>query len=217
MLTSKIFRLVFSLIVLLTFSSCMRPPNNDFHPNHRVVSGAAVGGVVGATVNGVSKGVIASGAAMGGTAGIAVGSYMDSRQGLKYLLLRHDIRVIEYGDIVTMWIPTDPYFDFNVDDLNDVRYRSLNNIVKFIKTYPGATIHVAGFSDDAGTDRDQDHISDMRAQMVLAYLWAHGVPLERLDSVGYGDHFTLGDDDYVEGSALNRRIELQWRARSVII
>jgi outer membrane protein OmpA-like peptidoglycan-associated protein len=217
MLTSKISRLVFSLIVLLTFSSCMRPPNNDFHPSHRVVGTAGVGAIAGATVNGVTKGNVAAGAGMGLTAGIAVGSYMDSRQGLKYLLARRDIRVIEYGDIVTMWIPTDPYFDFNVADLNDVRYRSLNNIVKFIKTYPGATIHVAGFSDDAGTDRDQDSISDARAQMVLAYLWAHGVPLERLDSVGYGNHFTLGDDDYVEGSAWNRRIELQWRARSVII
>ena len=45
---------------------------------------------------------------------------------------------------------------------------------------------------------------------MVTFLWAKSVPTQRLKSEGFGQHFSVGNNQLIHGSAYNRRIEIQW-------
>lgn len=212
--SAKVFLLSILAIIL---SACVRPPHNDFQPHHRTIGGSILGAGLGGTVAAATEGSISAGMTAGGLVGFMVSSYMDSRQGLQFSLSRQGVQIIHYGDIVTMLIPTDNFFYFDSPELFDIEYPVLNDVVKYIRTYPDSPIYIAAFQGDAGTERDQDRLTKHRAEMMMTYLWAHGLHFERLHAMGYGSRFPIADNHFVEGSAMNRRLEIQWRAHRTFI
>ena len=70
-----------------------------------------------------------------------------------------------------------------------------------------AVIEVAGHTDAQGKRKDNQTLSEQRAQSVLDYLVGQGVAAERLKSAGYGQTRPVVDDDTEEAYAQNRRVE----------
>ena len=68
-------------------------------------------------------------------------------------------------------------------------------------------IEISGHADDQGDDATNDQLSKARAEAVLAYFVAAGVPADRLTAVGYGASRPVALNDTEEGRAQNRRIE----------
>ena len=64
-----------------------------------------------------------------------------------------------------------------------------------------------GHTDNAGDDALNLHLSQQRAQSVLAYLSDNGIQVERLTAKGLGESSPIASNDSVEGRAQNRRIE----------
>ena len=120
------------------------------------------------------------------------------------------IQFIQRGDRMTLIVPTDRYYLFNSPDFDDTEFTGLNNIAKLIRLFPCSTIIVAGFSDNVGKKSLQDRLSKARAETMLTFLWAKGVPAQRLKAEGFGQHFPVGNNKLIHGSAYNRRIEIQW-------
>ena len=123
---------------------------------------------------------------------------------------REAIQFVQRGDRMTLIIPTDRYYLFNSPDFDDTEFTALNNISKLVRLFPCSRIIVAGFSDNVGTQRLQDRLSKARAETMLTFLWAKGVPAQLLTADGFGQRFPVGDNHIIHGSAYNRRIEIQW-------
>lgn len=121
----------------------------------------------------------------------------------------HQIQVVNEGNRLTMVIPTDKYFVFDTPNISQLKLGYLADIVKLIQCFPESKIYVAGFTDDVGSDKHKKTLSQDRAQAVVAYLWAKGIPQARLNAEGYADKYPIGDNFLIHGSAFNRRVEVQ--------
>lgn len=200
-------------LIALSVTHCFKPPYNNFRPDHPVArhaaGGATIGVITGAVATSTLSGTVAGGL-IGGTIGGAIGLSKDTKKEIIRELQREDIQHVQYGDTITLIVPTDKYFMFNSPRLNELSYPGLNHVVKLIKLYPQTPIYVAGFTDNVGSRQHKKKISQAQAETLMSFLWANGIPAERLKAEGYGDKNDISDNTIIHGSAHNRRIEIQW-------
>lgn len=142
--------------------------------------------------------------------GFSRANYIKSSKKAVEQIMKSDMQLINEGHRITLLIPTDKYFIFNTSKLNDLRFAPLSSVVKLVKCFPNSPIYVAGFTDDIGRTEHREQLSQDRAQAMVAYLWAHGVPEAKLNAEGYGSRYDIANNHLIHGSALNRRIEIQW-------
>lgn len=74
-------------------------------------------------------------------------------------------------------------------------------------------VEVGGHTDSDGTDEKNQALSEARAQAVVDFMTARGVPAGGLNAVGYGESQPIADNATSEGKAQNRRISFDWQAR----
>ena len=125
-------------------------------------------------------------------------------------LANYDIQYVKRGDSITLIIPTDKFYQFNSGEINDLCYSGLMHVVNLIKRYPCQPIFVAGFTDDVGSKMHKRALSNAQAQSMVGFLWAHNISAERLHPEGYSDKHPIANNQLIRGSAMNRRIEIQW-------
>lgn len=125
-------------------------------------------------------------------------------------LYQNHIQYIQYGDTATVIIPTDEYYEFNSERLNDIRYSGLNYMVNLLDLSPCSKVYVAAFSDDVGSKHFQNQLTQAQAESMLTFLWANLRPAELLRAQGMGARFPIADNQSIRGSAMNRHIEVQW-------
>jgi len=121
-----------------------------------------------------------------------------------------DVQYVKYGDTRILILPTDHYFMHDSARLNELCYQGLYTITRLLKRYRCSTFYIAGFTDNVGTREHKKQLSQAQAETILSFLWANHVPACRLHAEGYGDHNTLANNHSIHGSALNRRVEIQW-------
>jgi outer membrane protein OmpA-like peptidoglycan-associated protein len=200
-------------LMICLLSSCFHPPFNNFRTDHRTArraaGGAAFGSAAGALTSGTLTGALLGGA-IGGTVGTIIGIHKDSKPNLVKELRKQNIQFVEYGDTMTLIVPTDKYFMFQSPRLTELCYPGLNNIVRLLKLYPQSPVYVAGFTDNVGSRFHKRMLSQAQAETILTFLWANGIQAYRLKAEGYGDKNPISENKLIHGSAQNRRIEIQW-------
>ena len=140
-------------------------------------------------------------------------SLTDSENTLIKKLNKRSIQVIHYGKTTTVIIPTDRYFIFDSAELNETCYAGLYDLKELVKKQRKKAIYVAAFTDNVGSIEHKEKLSHARAQTILTFLWANGIPAHYLNAKGFGDEYTVGNNKLIHGSAYNRRIEIQWSDR----
>jgi len=85
---------------------------------------------------------------------------------------------------------------------------TLQEIVKFMTTNTTAKLRVEGHTDNVGTPEANQALSEQRAHAVVVWLVAHGAPVARLGSRGWGETQPIADNSTLAGRAKNRRVEL---------
>ena len=125
-------------------------------------------------------------------------------------LNQYNIQFIQYRDTITLIVPTDQYFLFNSDRLNDLCLAGLDYIVELVKLYPGTTVYISAFSDKVGERQLRNELTQARAEAILTFLWSHNISSKKLRSAGFGARYPIADHDTIRGSAMNRRLEIQW-------
>lgn len=80
-----------------------------------------------------------------------------------------------------------------------------------IKANAALLIEVQGHTDNVGNEAYNQKLSESRAQSVMQWLTANGIPPARLSARGYGLKKPVADNDTDKGRALNRRVELACR------
>jgi outer membrane protein OmpA-like peptidoglycan-associated protein len=100
------------------------------------------------------------------------------------------------------------YFDYDADTLRKVSAPLLDQLAEVIRGLaPGLRVVVEGHTDESGNAAYNLDLSFRRAQAVVEYLKARGVPADRVRAAGQGATQPLGPNDSPDGAALNRRVE----------
>lgn len=84
----------------------------------------------------------------------------------------------------------------------------LGEIVKLLQQNPDLKLRVEGHTDNQGNAAANQTLSEKRAQAVVAWLTAHGIPAARLTAKGFGPIQPVADNSTEDGRAKNRRVEL---------
>jgi outer membrane protein OmpA-like peptidoglycan-associated protein len=92
-------------------------------------------------------------------------------------------------------------------DLVDNPNAILDALAVVASDCPDTKIEVGGHTDKHGSDKDNQRLSQARAQTVVSYLTGKGVAADRLTATGYGESRLKDTADTPEADAANRRIE----------
>lgn len=100
------------------------------------------------------------------------------------------------------------HFNTGKADIQPDSEATLKEIVTLMQQDPALHLRVEGHTDNQGNATANESLSEMRAQSVVAWLAAHGVPAARLTAKGFGQTKPVADNSTEEGRAKNRRVEL---------
>jgi flagellar motor protein MotB len=102
------------------------------------------------------------------------------------------------------------------DVINDIAFSTIENLVREISASPNSRVIIEGHTDNipikfsAGRRyRDNMDLSFLRAKAIANILAFHGISLDLISVIGYGDTRPIDSNDTKEGRAKNRRVEVK--------
>ncbi|HEU4522213.1 MAG TPA: OmpA family protein [Thermoanaerobaculia bacterium] len=178
--------------------------------------GAGAGAVAGAVIgnqSGNPRTGAAVGAVVGGAIGAVVGRRMDQQE--------RELRQIEGIDVsrpsegeIEVRLTSDILFDFNSAALRPESRQTLRDLSDTFARYADINyIEVEGHTDSVGSDDYNLDLSRRRATSVRDYLVSQGVSTSNIVARGYGETQPKSSNDTAEGRQLNRRVEINIKAR----
>lgn len=84
-------------------------------------------------------------------------------------------------------------YDFDAATLRPKSKEILDQLVEFLELNDNIVVEIRSHTDSRGDDDYNLKLSEKRAASVVKYLVAHGIPKERLESVGMGEKEPLDD------------------------
>jgi len=99
------------------------------------------------------------------------------------------------------------HFEFNKDKIRPESFALLDAVVDVLNKNPAIKVEIQGHTDNVGSARYNKDLSNRRAASVRKYLVAHGLPSERLTSMGYGMERPIVANDTDRNRQLNRRVQ----------
>jgi OmpA-OmpF porin, OOP family len=120
------------------------------------------------------------------------------------------IRIIPPSEIGTISLYLDTYFEPSRDKLLPNAFTILNVLVNTMKAYPDTKWQINGYTDSTGAAKQNLEISKKAAQTVADYLISKGANPKMLKVTGYGESNPAFSNDFPDGRALNRRVEIKY-------
>lgn len=196
-------------------AACAVDPNAfPGDPNARArggaITGAVIGGLLGANSNGDDKLVkTVVGAGVGAVLGGAVGASLD-RQAADLRAVNGNFTVTNNGDYLVVNMPQDLLFATDSAALRPDLMQDLKSIATNLQQYPNSQIEVIGHTDNTGSSAYNQDLSQRRAVSVAEVLRGAGVPNSRIAAFGRGEDQPLPTASNLtpEGRAANRRVEI---------
>jgi len=93
-------------------------------------------------------------------------------------------------------------------DLTDDSFPKLREVAETLKDNPEVVIEIRGYTDNRGSRRLNERLSNDRARSVVEYLVAQGVKPSQLRYKGLGPENPIATNRTAAGRAQNRRIEM---------
>jgi len=100
-------------------------------------------------------------------------------------------------------------FDTNKYTIRPADLAELQKAVDFAKKNPDAKFHVVGYTDSRGSAKNNQKLSENRAESVKKYLVGEAIAPEKITSEGKGAADPVGDNKTKEGQFQNRRVVLK--------
>ncbi|MFN3403644.1 MAG: OmpA family protein [Cytophagaceae bacterium] len=101
------------------------------------------------------------------------------------------------------------FFKSGSAELEDKSLSELKRLAEFMKVNINSKIEIGGHTDDIGSDKDNQILSEKRAKSVYEYLVSSGISAQRLKYKGYGESSPKVANTSDENRQLNRRIEFK--------
>jgi outer membrane protein OmpA-like peptidoglycan-associated protein len=101
------------------------------------------------------------------------------------------------------------FFEFGKATLKPESFIQLDNVVLLMKSTPGIRIEISGHTDNVGSAKANQKLSEDRAKAVVDYLVSRGIDIIRLEYKGYGFLQPVAPNSTADGRSLNRRVEFK--------
>lgn len=216
----KIKALSLTLCAALLFSSCGSWKNTGIGSGIGAAAGAAIGLGIGHLAGNKAVGT-AIGAAVGAGAGALIGRKMDkAAEAAKQV---EGAQVQEITDVnglpaVKVTFDSGILFGFNSSTLSDEAKANLTQFAEVLKGTPDADVAILGHTDNVGTEKANQSVSEKRAKAVAKHLEAQGVASSQIkDVLGMNYSQPVASNDTEEGRAQNRRVEVYMYASQAMI
>jgi outer membrane protein OmpA-like peptidoglycan-associated protein len=85
----------------------------------------------------------------------------------------------------------------------------LDTVVNYLKNNPEVNVMIEGHTDNTGTDKINNPLSEKRAESTKAYMVKQGIDADRMTTQGFGSTQPVDDNNTAKGRSLNRRIEIK--------
>jgi len=205
-------------VVLLAVAFVVACASTDNDPNKKAKTGAGVGAATGAVVGAVvgnQSGNNRTGAVVGAAAGAAIGAAIGHRMDKQQQELNQipGVEVTRPAENqIDVRLTGDILFDYDSANLRSESRSTLTDLSNNFKQYPDEVFDVEGHTDSTGTSEYNMGLSQRRADSVRSYLSQGGVPISRINAVGYGETKPKASNTTPEGRQLNRRVEIHIRS-----
>jgi len=216
----KIKALSLTLCAALLLSSCGSWKNTGIGSGIGAAAGAAIGLGIGHLAGNKAVGT-AIGAAVGAGAGALIGRKMDkAAEAAKQV---EGAQVQEITDVnglpaVKVTFDSGILFGFNSSTLSDEAKANLTQFAEVLKSTPDADVAILGHTDNVGTEKANQSVSEKRAKAVAKHLEAQGVASSQIkDVLGMNYSQPIASNDTEEGRAQNRRVEVYMYASQAMI
>ena len=93
----------------------------------------------------------------------------------------------ELASITAPVLVDNVFYAFDSAELTDSSTLALDSLVVLMEDNPNITIELSSHCDYRGNDAYNERLSQRRAESVVNYLIAHGVAMDRLTPIGYGE------------------------------
>ncbi|MFI5218877.1 MAG: OmpA family protein [Bacteroidia bacterium] len=101
------------------------------------------------------------------------------------------------------------YFQREEAGLTDDDKANLDNVVRFLNNNPGINVIVEGHTSTPGGDAFNQTLSEKRAAEAVDYIVSKGIDKNRMQAIGLGEKFPIGDNTTEEGKAKSRRVVIK--------
>lgn len=181
--------------------------------------GAAMGAVGGAILGAAAyrkdrtKGALI-GAIGGGLAGGAVGKYMDQQKRDLEKNLAPEIQAgqarIEKlpNDVVRITMTSQTAFDTNSTAIKPGFRSTMDKLADVVVRYNKTTLTIVGHTDNVGSEKYNQDLSQRRAVSVAQYFESQRVNALRLATAGKGESQPVASNGSEAGRQANRRVEI---------
>lgn len=101
------------------------------------------------------------------------------------------------------------FFDTGKATLRPASNTELARLVKLMNDVPGLKVEISGHTDNTGSNKINEKLSQDRAQAVVDYLVSKGISKDRFIAKGYGSSKPVASNKSSEGRQQNRRTEFK--------
>ncbi|RTQ46730.1 OmpA family protein [Hymenobacter gummosus] len=98
-------------------------------------------------------------------------------------------------------------FGVDADGLSPTEQARLDAFARYALAHPGP-LQIQGFTDNTGSSRHNQALSERRALRVMFYLSRRGVPRSRMQYLGLSAENPVASNEDDQGRAANRRVEV---------
>ncbi len=170
--------------------------------------GAVAGGALGAII-GHQSGNREKGALIGAMLGAGIGGYAGHRmdQQAKELEKIAETKRTEQG-LVTK-LKSDILFETGKSDLKPAAKKNLTEMATIMKKYPENVLMIKGYTDNTGSEKTNEALSQKRAEAVKTHLTSQGFPANVVSTQGMGPSNPVADNSSADGRKQNRRVEIE--------
>lgn len=102
------------------------------------------------------------------------------------------------------------YFAFDSSEITAQAASILNQHASLLNSNPGASVVIAGYTDERGSREYNFALGERRAQAARDYLATQGVAVNNIRVISYGEERPAAAGNTEEAYALNRRAELSY-------
>jgi outer membrane protein OmpA-like peptidoglycan-associated protein len=92
-------------------------------------------------------------------------------------------------------------------EVTDDSEETLQLVLRTLNAYPEMEVEIIGHTDNVGSARNNQRLSERRAESVVQWLVNNGIDAARLTAIGRGEDEPIASNTTPEGRAKNRRID----------
>ena len=182
---------------------------NSYQNTNQATKGGMLGGAAGAATGLMSTSVgFLPGVLAGGILGASYGSYIDANATLDDQLQNRGANVIVLGDQILIVVPSARLFDPMTAKINPSAYSTLSLLAKYINSYTKTLVKVAVYTNNLGSQRVNQSLSEEQAKVIAKYLIADGIDARLLYAAGYGGTHLVEKNAKIWDSSDNYRVEI---------